>query len=401
MVDDQIKPQLVNAYVGVGKIKFAGILENDFISHYQRRYLRHVRASLIIGTVFFLFAGLLDMIIAQEKVLELWQVRYQYFLPLLLLIVVFLFSNKFILYQQHALVALIVLSALCMLAMSVVTEGVESEIYFTGMLLTEMAGLTATRMLIRAAVISTLCIVSAVIIVYSQYSPVQSNMLLANLFLLIAVCFISLLSNYNHERAARKNYLRRRLLHGRQEALREANKHLQDIASSDALTGIANRRIFDDSILDEWKRAYRGQYPITLFMVDVDFFKRYNDSYGHQAGDECLKKIAAGLETFCRRPGDKVARYGGEEFALIMPNMALDDAIQVGLEICHKIKSLAIPHASSLAANVVTVSVGIASQVPNEDMGFEKLIRMSDQNLYEAKGNGRNQPYPTSIKHAA
>lgn len=393
MIEDQPEGKAANAYEGFAKIKFAGVLETNFQAHYRRRYFKHIRGALIIGLIFFVLAGGLDVMIAAESATELWQLRYQYFLPLIFGIVAFSFSGQFINYQQHCLAGLIILSGICILFMSAITTGVESHIYYSGVLLTEMAGLTATRMQIRGALLVSAVLGVATLVIYGGFAPAQGRLLLADLFLLLAVCVISVLSNYNLERASRKNYLRRRLLYRRQEALEESNKYLRAIASSDGLTGIANRRIFDDVIVDEWKRALRGQYPITLFMIDVDFFKLYNDTYGHQAGDECLKKIAKALSTFCRRPGDQVARYGGEEFTLVLPHMVQEDALQLGYEICQKIRSLCIPHSSSKVSNVITVSVGVATQVPKEEGAYDKLIRQSDKNLYQAKEGGRNMAF--------
>ncbi|PCJ15548.1 MAG: hypothetical protein COB04_13105 [Gammaproteobacteria bacterium] len=380
----------VSTYEGAGKIRFSGPLEANYQAHYRRRYHGQVRGALIFGLVFFVLAAGLDAIIAQQSVLELWKIRFQYFLPINLVIVAFSMSAQSINYQQLCLVSFFTLNGICILLMSVVSAGAEGHIYYTGVLLIIMAGLTATRMQIKGAVAVSVVMVVATVIIYGGYSPVSDGLLWADLLVLLMVCVISLVSNYVLDRTSRKNYLRRRLLDRRQEALEESNRYLRTIASSDALTGIANRRTFDDVLLDEWRRALRGQYSITLFMIDVDYFKLYNDTYGHQAGDECLKKIATALRAFCRRPGDQVARYGGEEFALILPHMEQEDALLLGREICQTIRSLCVPHAGSRATNVVTVSVGATTQIPEEEGAYSKLIRAADKNLYQSKHQGRN-----------
>ena len=393
MALDSPEEQSAIAYEGYGKIKFAGVLEANFQAHYRRRYLKHIRSALILSLIVFVFAGGLDLVIAQKDVYELWRLRYLYFLPAIFFIVIFSCSSQFVNYQQLCLMAIIIASGICLILMSVITARVESHVYYTGVLLTIMAGLTVTRMQLKGGMVVTVVLGLTVLIVYSGFSPASGRLLIADLFLLVAVCVISLLSNYNLERASRKNYLRRRLLYRRQEALEESNKYLRTIASSDSLTGVANRRIFDDVIVDEWRRALRGRYPVTLFMIDVDYFKNYNDTYGHQAGDECLKAIANVLSSFCRRPGDQLARYGGEEFALVLPQMVLEDAYLLGDEICQKIRLLGISHSSSQIADLITVSVGMATQVPEKEGAHDNLIRQADKNLYQAKNKGRDCTY--------
>jgi diguanylate cyclase (GGDEF)-like protein len=181
------------------------------------------------------------------------------------------------------------------------------------------------------------------------------------------------------------------LLSASQAALQSANQELQALANLDGLTQIANRRCFDQILDKEWTRASREQYPLTLILCDVDYFKSFNDTYGHLLGDRCLSQVAQAISSVLRRPGDCAARYGGEEFAILLPNTPLTGGMKVAQAIQEQIKQLAIPHASSSVSATVSISIGVASLVPNSDIAPEDLIEQSDQHLYLAKLGGRNQ----------
>jgi diguanylate cyclase (GGDEF)-like protein len=168
-----------------------------------------------------------------------------------------------------------------------------------------------------------------------------------------------------------------------------ANKSLEQLSLHDALTGLANRRFFDAYLAAQIGTARRHGRSLTLIMFDADAFKAYNDTYGHQAGDECLKRIAGALQSCCRRPADMAARYGGEEFALILPEMELADALQIAQTARATVAALKIPHARSPSGAWVSISGGVAT-LQNE-MTAERLIRQADENLFAAKHLGRNR----------
>jgi len=169
------------------------------------------------------------------------------------------------------------------------------------------------------------------------------------------------------------------------------SKPFNSIEEKDGLTMIANRRRFDAFFYLEWRRAKRDQTPVTIIMIDIDFFKAYNDYYGHLQGDECLKQIAKVIDINCRRPGDIAARYGGEEFAAILGNTDQTGGIQLAEKIRRKVEGLGIPHEKSEISDYVTVSLGIATMIPSKEDGSEQLIKIADEQLYRAKELGRNQ----------
>ncbi len=166
---------------------------------------------------------------------------------------------------------------------------------------------------------------------------------------------------------------------------------LQQLAYMDGLTGISNRRGFDQRLQAEWRRCWRSGQPLSLVMVDIDHFKEYNDLYGHQQGDECLQAVANVLRDGLGRPHDLVARYGGEEFVCLLPEVALEGARAKAQALCEAVRQLALPHSGSLVAPIVTISAGVASQVPDAAGTPEMLLAHADAHLYRAKAAGRNR----------
>lgn len=169
------------------------------------------------------------------------------------------------------------------------------------------------------------------------------------------------------------------------------NLELERIASLDGLTRVANRRSLDEYFDREWRRLAREQKPLALIICDIDYFKHYNDTYGHLAGDDCLQRIAQALTDGMKRPADFVARYGGEEFVVVLPNTDRDGAMDVAHELALAIELLNIPHNASPTSNRVTLSVGVSAVIP--DLGFppEELISKADDALYQAKHGGRDR----------
>lgn len=173
--------------------------------------------------------------------------------------------------------------------------------------------------------------------------------------------------------------------------LRQANEELRLVSQLDGLTGIANRRSFDEALRREWRRAMRDEEPLALIMLDADHFKAYNDTYGHQAGDECLKFIAAQVKAAAKRSTDLAARYGGEEFALILTECDLAGAAQVAERLRSSIEEAAWPHAGSAVAKVVTVSLGVVAVCPQQEEQALELVAAADRAMYRAKQSGRNR----------
>ena len=187
-----------------------------------------------------------------------------------------------------------------------------------------------------------------------------------------------------------------------QGQLEKSNRKLEELALVDGLTAVANRRSFDGHLKSEWSRCLRRKSPLSLGMFDIDYFKLYNDTYGHQAGDACLRQIGQSLKggSIDRRPGDLVARYGGEEFAVILSNCGEEHAAEIGETLRTDIAALRIPHEASgvMDTEFVTLSVGVGTMIPTPDTTTDGLIEITDRALHQAKESGRNIRVSANLK---
>ncbi len=173
--------------------------------------------------------------------------------------------------------------------------------------------------------------------------------------------------------------------------LLELNQKLNKLATSDGLTNIANRFYFDDFLTKEWLRGKREKFTLSLILCDIDYFKLYNDYFGHQAGDICLRSVAKAISISVNRPADLVARYGGEEFAIILPQTPAENALQVAEKIRSEVKSLCLVHPESLVSNHVSLSLGVTSIIPDFQYTKKQLLVTADKALYQAKKEGRDR----------
>jgi len=228
----------------------------------------------------------------------------------------------------------------------------------------------------RSAVVVNLIGVAAYGMI-ATLRAMPADELTQSLSMLVIVNVICVAGAYSLEHARRTAWLEGQLL---------AKNALQD-----GLTGISNRRRFDDHLERMWSQAARERKPIALLLADLDHFKRYNDRYGHQAGDEALERVASVLARFARRPLDLAARYGGEELALVLYDASAEAARRIGDEILPAVQALRIAHADSSTGPALTVSIGIGSVVPDARRSWQGLVQLADQALYAAKDGGRNQ----------
>lgn len=176
-----------------------------------------------------------------------------------------------------------------------------------------------------------------------------------------------------------------------EEHLQRLQKQLEEFSFSDGLTGIANRRMFDNVLEREWAQAQRSQQPISLILVDIDYFKQYNDHYGHMKGDECLKRVAQTLSVAANRPRDFIARLGGEEFVWILPETDAASAREVASKCLHLIRQAQIPHEQSQVSSLLTVSLGVGTMVPGQQTHALGFVEKVDELLYLAKHSGRKR----------
>jgi len=200
------------------------------------------------------------------------------------------------------------------------------------------------------------------------------------------------LFRHKEELLAKTHELDRRLadLEELKQLLEQTNEQLTHLSKKDGLTGLLNRRSFDETVEREWQRGLRNKQSLALLLVDIDYFKAYNDTYGHTMGDEALKAVADTLSGSAQRYVDRVARYGGEEFVVILPDTDLYGAEVIAERICNAVYSLHIPHKGAKERDRLTVSVGASAIVPRSDLSILDSIELADAKLYEAKEAGRN-----------
>lgn len=173
--------------------------------------------------------------------------------------------------------------------------------------------------------------------------------------------------------------------------LTEANHKLEILSQTDSLTGVKNRFVFDSILMEQWSKCKKNEKVLSLIMIDIDFFKAYNDGYGHQAGDFCLKQVAEVLFACMERDCDTLARYGGEEFAILLPEMDKEAAQKLAEKMRHSVEQKRIPHAFSSVLGVVTISLGVYTVIPSDEISKEDFVRAADMALYEAKKGHRNK----------
>ena len=203
--------------------------------------------------------------------------------------------------------------------------------------------------------------------------------------------FLGMALAYAIDRQHRENYLQNCIIELNQKKLSQQAQLLESLSRQDALTDLANRRYLEEVLTREWFSALRYQHPLTIMMIDIDYFKNYNDSFGHVAGDSCLKAIATVLKQMTSRGNELAARYGGEEFMLVFPMINHQQAQNIAENLLQRVNDLALPHPNSLVCDNITISIGVISTVPQRHHQLSDLIMQADQALYQAKKYGRNQ----------
>lgn len=392
------RDNLVQVYRSPLKLRFVDSLESRFHWDYAQRVAPFLRVGLTAATLLFLLSGWIDQVLlaglpvaSGEALAEIWFYRYAVAGPVLILLTMGLFTPIFKPYHQAFVAVFIAVLFAALMAMWGIAPPAVKPFYFTGSLIVEMAGLTIAWLHFRNAI--QLAFGLALLGLGLSWMDVGTSPAewISYGYYHLAVGFIGAAASFFSERSARRDYLQKLLLNREHEQLELANQHLQRLVESDPLTGIANRRHFDLALQEEWRRARRGEYPVSLLMIDADDFKAYNDHYGHPMGDKALIALARALQLFAKRPGDLVARYGGEEFVMILPSTDREHARHIAEALCAAIKALQIPHAHSRVSPWLTASIGGATAMPSALLEPAQLLDQADKALYEAKRRGRNR----------
>lgn len=360
-------------------------------------------ARLIIGQLLlvFLLAGYLDVVLLGELATLMVFLRYSVFTPIILLLFAFSFTPWFKKYMQLTFCLTVVVVSCYVSLFTLLNDEIVAMLYFSGVILMIFVSFVYVPILFNYALIMSMFVFSMSLLGLVFNESLGAPVMQSSIALLVASILLALAACYGNERSARLNFHYKEMLHLEKDSLEESNVHFKNLAIHDGLTGIANRRAFDDRLLDEWQRALRSESNLAILLIDVDFFKPFNDFYGHQVGDDCLQKIAQTLDKTVGRVGDFVARYGGEEFVIILPNADNEQAKDFAEKVRLSIANLKIPHEKSSVEKVVTLSIGVASVIPGS-LDFEEadiLLRDADRALYQAKSSGRNRVIVFSPAH--
>ena len=372
------------------RVRFVGEIEGRYRRYCGRADRRYVRNLANVLILLYVFYGFFDWYLLREGVTTVWLIRYCAGLPGLLLTWVLTKITSTEKYIDKLIIACLVWLMMTTLLMVQFVPPSVMDLYLSSVLAIVMAGMTITRIRFWHAVVTgTLFLLSVAIILPGVH--VNPRYLLYYGVLCCGVVLFCVVAQYSADRARRREFLQRIMIHRKNRQLRKLNLYLRDLADVDALTGVANRRHFDGVLDEELRRARRRGYSVALLMCDIDFFKAYNDLLGHLQGDTCIQQVAQLIREQARRPGDLVARYGGEEFAVILPALDVHEAEKIAQLICQKIADQAIPHPGSRIADHVTISIGVAALVPRDESSQKLLINQADEALYLAKNGGRNQ----------
>ncbi|MBU5635811.1 diguanylate cyclase [Geomonas sp. Red69] len=376
---------------GLKSVRFPEPLESAFNEYYREKTLKHVRVALLTGFILYAVFGLVDGLLLPADRAHMWFIRYAVVCPTVMAGLAFTYLPHLRRFMQPVVSLVMLVGSLGIVSMVYYDPTPTKNYYYSGILLLIMGAFTFVSLRLRYAVCWAMATTLAYEAVAIFFNHTDVTILIQNTFSIVATIIIGAFSNSLMENYLRRDFLNANLLEYENRQLQNATLELRRLSISDPLTSLGNRRQFEVMLDQEWLRAVRSEAPIALIFFDIDFFKFFNDNYGHQAGDNCLKLVAQELGGFARRPGDTAARYGGEEFVLLLSGVGLDDAASIA-ESCRKaVEALQVPHSHSPVARVVTVSAGVAAMCPDRDASRSQLVEAADKALYRAKLKGRNR----------
>lgn len=379
-------------------LRFPEYLEDHFKNREQRAFKHHMRRNAIVGLSLFVLIGFIT-------ILQISAVDRVAFIGRYALAGICLFTIAAISTRPNALRFFRWYgSALCLMALLVILNSTLIVHDIDNRWAIYTAGVYATLVIYTLAQIrfyaATVACLSAGFIhlmsigIYNAGIPLQEFLGYCFSANLIGMCI-----GYTMEHRQRAAFLSTLLLNIEKRDQEKLSKNLETLSRQDALTGLSNRRYFDERFAIEWGRCMRSGKPISVVLIDVDYFKQYNDHYGHQAGDDCLKQIANALLREASRNGELVGRYGGEEFIILYPDTN-EEQVKISLQrMRQRIHDLHILHQGSLTNHEVTASMGAATTYPVKTLHRDKLVSAADQMLYKAKAEGRDCWFSTRISH--
>ncbi len=368
------------------------ILEYEYKNYFAERFLNQIRTAMIFGIILYGLFGFLDYTLYRDFWKELVAVRIFFVIPVFTILFLSLLVKNCFKIVHWVVTAGVLTGGFGIIAMICIiqSKGYENNTYLSGLLLVAFFAFTFFRLRFLYAVFSGFLIIAGYETVSVFITPIPMKTLIANNFFLISTYLTGMVVNYIIELDTRKYFLLYRRLSEEKEFLTADNLKLEKLANLDGLTEISNKRFFMEYLGYQWSNNIKRKF-LSVLMIDVDYFKKFNDTYGHLAGDNCLKIVAKTLENEIRQSKDIVARFGGEEFVILLENTDRDGAMETAKRIMERIKKLKIPHETSEVSDILTVSIGIATMKPDNNKNYHQLLEKADKALYEAKTSGRNR----------
>lgn len=383
---------------GFPLMRFPGALEQQFLLDVAEARRRHFVISSVIALLIYNGFLVADYLMARDVFWLAVEIRIFFFTPLALLFIYLIQTRNgaFIHSLPTASLEVIVVSGGLIAAGSLAfilseTKTAYAVYYHVGFTVVVLYGNVVQRLRFWYAVVFSTALLGIHLAGIILLGDFPQRLLWPIFSMVISAVVFSLTANYLMERDERKRYLLTMRERGVVRELTRAHERLQELSRVDALTGLHNRRHFQEYLQQVWERAQYDGSSLSILMVDVDHFKKYNDRYGHPAGDECLSQIARVLQTTLRRPEDLIARYGGEEFIAVLPQTEAGYAVALAERVRVAVEALQMRHESSSASHFVTVSIGVVSCKADFLMKASALVSAADQALYQAKHEGRNR----------
>lgn len=399
---DQHAAALSREYAAIDRLAFSSQVESEFVAYRRQSFLKINHSLFLISAVIYLSFIITDYAVVPEDYVP-YVAAGRIFLAMLMLVGYYVIKHAQNRWARqhvfHILAALMLLVSLHISATSYFLPRPYGEVYILGIvqLYIVVPAILKPHSKLCLATMTGMLVMTMVALFISQKPSLTTdsniiNELILNFptsftLFLAGLIFLSAYTAYSYEKMLRQNWLDNRLTRIKSDNLADLSEQFKMLSHKDELTQLANRRSFQKSLYAELKQSYRLKAPFSLLMLDVDYFKRFNDTYGHQAGDDCLRQIADAIANTCQRNVDIPARYGGEEFMVISPNTGSEGAAYLAEEIRAAIEALAIPHEQS-QFGVVTASVGITTAYRHIDA--DTLVNQVDTALYHAKSEARN-----------
>ncbi|WP_456402455.1 diguanylate cyclase [Persephonella sp.] len=373
-------------------LRFSEKLEDIFKSYFVKVKINQIRFAMAFGIFLYSVFAVLDYLIFPEVMYDLWIIRtFMVLIGFFFLLYTYFSPNKGII--ELLMSVLIFVGGIGVLLMIILIDLYveKAHIYYAGLLLVVFFAYTFSSVRLVYATVPAFFVTVAYIFADVTYIKTDKMILINNAFFLLSANVMGIFAGYILEYFFRKNFLQSFLIFLEKKQTDFLNKKLYELSITDELTDVANRRFFQEFLEREINRAVREKYSISLLIIDVDNFKEYNDTFGHTAGDLCLKKIATVLKRYKKRPYDLVARYGGDEFVIVLPKAPEEYTYRVAESIRSDIERLNIKNKGSMRN--ITVSIGVAVLNGNVSSGklSKDLINTADKALYTAKRKGRNR----------